>query len=1110
MAKITNPSKLLPSAKTTTITKVGKSGLISPININKKSVAIVKSNDVGGKLVNIEKFLKSDLIISQKKAEVKRKEKEKQNFDAAEKKLETPQSKGLRLPGISAPSLGFLDRVKRFLFFTALGWLLPKILEFLPKLEGFAKIVGGIYKFGEGLFGKLFDGFMSLVKFGGDLKDKTLGFIAELNVGKGANFQKEFDKLEKQFNTFVNASIIAGVLSADIGSAAVDEYNKWRKKNVPEPSKPGKKPSVKPRTTPSTTKPGKSPSWMDKVFKGPFAKLKGPLSRFAGVAVPGLGAAVGTADAYLRFKSGDKIGGTLASISAALDAATAITALTGIGLPVAGVLGTISIGIDVLLLIRDILPLIGVPKNLLGFSRGGRVVRRYQGGGTTRGGRPVGGSPRRTIAPVRRKKPPRVSLPKTQPGKDVGGEKKVKEFYAKPQDESKKYLRPAGGWLSTLFDGEKKDLSTFDTLKKMSGTLKSDETLAKGILGLMSSGIDMALGQKPDRKIFKSFFDTIGYVSDTLASQRANMSMSSLMSQLRGFAEGGTVPSRGLRGTYGDTGTGDLLAKLIGPTIDQRVNEAIQSIEKELMMKSGKKDGTGPGAGGGPSGPDGGPIDQGLGRKSGGSQELRNEVIKAAAQLGIDAPSLLGAILAESGGDPSRTNQFGCTGLIQFCPGPSAGQAVIGKSGAQLRKMSIKEQMPYVVKYLKSVGVKRGMSGFDIYSAIHAGRPGGNLTDANGVTTKGFYESNVKPLIDSAREEQRMISGPGAITADKIYPLDSSQGRDPGQPGIDFTYKGGKTLALYPGKVTDIGSQYNSDGSGYGNYVLVESVDPNTGRKFTTLYAHFGDGKISVRKGDTVQSGAIIGAQPNRNIRGHFTGSGSGEHTSADFYEPDGRTRYSGANKLITQVLDSFAGKNPYPTQAATPVVQPPTQRPPNLNVINVSGMSGPQIAAKIKNIKPGQKVVFPGVGSVQGGKDWLGKSQTKYFDPQGKPLTEAEFTERVRKKIQSQPNQANKPPGPVPAPNLPGRFPGGTIEGLQQYGALQKQGGGLIAPSKSNRPNVASHTSYNHPASNGTLLIQPMIYYVDKPSTGGNKMIAFPVPIAVNSSMPDLSSSRG
>jgi hypothetical protein len=181
MAKIINPSKLLPSAKSTAIIKIGQPkqiNFITKTSSLSKGLLAKRENkdpiDANNKLVKVDKFLKSDLIVSKKKAEVKRKETEKEDFAEAEKKLETPQSKKFKLPGISVPSLGFMDRVKRFIFFTALGWALPKILEFLPKLEGFAKIVGGVYQFAEGLFGKLFDGFMSLVKFGGDLKDNTL------------------------------------------------------------------------------------------------------------------------------------------------------------------------------------------------------------------------------------------------------------------------------------------------------------------------------------------------------------------------------------------------------------------------------------------------------------------------------------------------------------------------------------------------------------------------------------------------------------------------------------------------------------------------------------------------------------------------------------------------------------------------------------------------------------------------------------------------------------------------------------------------------------------------------------------------------------------------
>ena len=207
MALKLNPAKLLPSAKTTSLAKTNKSSLsikqkkinlsssIKPIEVKPikiKPIAIKSAEDVNKKLLQIDKIFKSDFLKSQKKSEKKRKENEKEDFTKAENKLELPKIRGFQLPKLPAlPSFGFLDAIKRFLFFTALGWLLPKILEFLPKLEGIVKIIGGVYQFAEGLFGKLFDGFMSLVKFGADLKDKTIGFIAQATGGDAKNFQEK-------------------------------------------------------------------------------------------------------------------------------------------------------------------------------------------------------------------------------------------------------------------------------------------------------------------------------------------------------------------------------------------------------------------------------------------------------------------------------------------------------------------------------------------------------------------------------------------------------------------------------------------------------------------------------------------------------------------------------------------------------------------------------------------------------------------------------------------------------------------------------------------------------------------------------------------------------
>ena len=639
----------------------------------------------------------------------------------------------------------------------------------------------------------------------------------------------------------------------------------------------------------------------------------------------------------------------------------------------------------------------------------------------------------------------------TQPGKDVGGIDKIQELYDQKSDTT-------GFNIFSTFN--KTDKSGYAALTKTSEEFKrTNSSDFLGIGNLTSASVDAALGQKPEKRAYTQFAEGISYLVNFGLTQPEEF--------------------RKLN-----------IEQMIENIVQSKVDSAINKVREEINKKSRVEEG-GPGGGpGDPGGGDGeGPIYK-FKKGAPGSKELQEEVEKTAIELGIPAPDLLGVILAESGGDPSKTNQFGCTGLIQFCPGPSSGQAVVGKTGDQLRRMSIKEQMKYVIKYLKAVGVKPGMSGYDIYSAIHAGRPGGNIVDANNVSTRSFYESNVKPLIEQAKkyseQEERRITGPGAITADKIFPLEKGQGKDASnEPGIDFTYKGGQTLALYPGKVVDISTQFDSKtGRGYGNYVLVESVDPNNGRKFTTLYAHFGNGKIKVRKGDVIEAGAVIGPQPNKGKPGYFTGSGSGEHTSADFYELDGRTRYANADKLISQILGSFTSKTKgYPTHRSdkedspspgqSPQPKPGTKPTPKPTVNNPVRQKLLQVLGAL-NLLPGKKYTI--------------KGKTYYVDKRGGGIIRDESG--VDYDLSNGANQwllkeINR------------------IDDKENNKSIPKKKYGGLVYSRGSDPQLPpdKYASYNDPSMTSTILIQPIIKSKIVPiETGSNSPIMFAAP-NVNSS---------
>ena len=159
----------------------------------------------------------------------------------------------------------------------------------------------------------------------------------------------------------------------------------------------------------------------------------------------------------------------------------------------------------------------------------------------------------------------------------------------------------------------------------------------------------------------------------------------------------------------------------------------------------------------------------------------------------------------------------------------------------------------------------------------------------------------------SIKLAQTPMFGIGGATTIEFY---GQQGRDrSGEPGVDFSFQDFKNnYNLFPGYVLETGLLY---GKGYGNVVVVRSIDPSNGKEFDALYSHFPDGGIAVSPGQQVSAGDLLGSvgfvsvdtpgvpqiQPNN------AGNMSGWHTSVDFFEPDSSARYSNADKLINLVV---------------------------------------------------------------------------------------------------------------------------------------------------------------------------------------------------------------
>ena len=127
-----------------------------------------------------------------------------------------------------------------------------------------------------------------------------------------------------------------------------------------------------------------------------------------------------------------------------------------------------------------------------------------------------------------------------------------------------------------------------------------------------------------------------------------------------------------------------------------------------------------------------------------------------------------------------------------------------------------------------------------------------------------------------------------------------------GQPGVDLFFESKKFPAVLGGVVKDVSRE-----PGYGNYVVVESIDPLSGRKVDVLYGHLADG-VKLRPGQRVSPGQMIGQQGGTgNVR-----SADGTIASIDFFEarPSGSrdmTPFSNYDRLrrhVVQQLQSGGG----------------------------------------------------------------------------------------------------------------------------------------------------------------------------------------------------------
>lgn len=742
---------------------VGNISYKKDINISQKLLKPVDKEvqRSGGSLVIIKKkvlqikdVIGNTYLIEQNENNRKRKEKERQKAEEREKRIETkPKSKIdlSNLPKLSIPGGSILDTINRFLAFTFAGYLFDKYNKFLPKLLEFGKFISPVVKFIDAFGKNLIDGVINFIDLGYRTYDNVRKTIEQIG---GKDAAKTFDEFSGHLNTLLNGAIAAAMLIASTSP-----------KGVSGAAGAGAAGAVKSRVTPkpisgygagTAMTPGRyrlqgqasaggfglelarkkaTQTSLTQGVKGAATQGAKGAARLGITRAPIIGALIGFIIDTVVFRE---------KPSRAAAGAVGNLVGSGIGAVLAGA-GTFGLGAGVGLFVGGFLGDI-VGKSLYDAFTGFKpepTPAKAQGG-------QVGGGQSR-VSSTRRIRTQRISQrktyipPKTQPGRDIGGKLKIEGLYGKDEPGQRSALR---------------------ALTKSSADLKGMKSMQGIAGGMFGAGIDMALGQKPDKKLADSLGSMFGSVIGAAINAELDSSFGDI-SKAIAMANGGVVPSRNI-------GSGISIGEKIGRYISNAFSIALESsaakvlrnLNQELNLEGGAPGSMPPGPGGGPLNP---------------SQQQAFELIRdIAKRVGSPNPEVTAAIaMLESGwlANPNsvyfasgKTNPFGQTGR-----GPKG--FVIGKDGQEHAVYnSLEEGVKAHVDRWKSSYI--GKTDQEIIESIRSGRGMGAPGQYN---TRPSWTQDVLGIVQSSKQPRVSSSGykpptPGFFNAIQYITGDSTQG----------------------------------------------------------------------------------------------------------------------------------------------------------------------------------------------------------------------------------------------------------------------------------------------------------------------------------------------
>ncbi len=874
--------KLLPSS--TKGGAIDKPKFLVPIkNISTKKISgsdlkpVDKKTETSGSLVVVKKkiikldsLIQNNLLIDQKERTRKRKEEERSKVEKRESDIEKKVKRNdVKLDLIpSLPGQSILDKINRFIGFTLLGYLFNKYGELLPKLMEFGKVLKPVAEFVESFAKNLLKGVVDFVEFGYNAYDKTRDFVKQIG-GEGA--QKTFDEFSKQLNLLLNGAIAASMLiasskpkptstgSGSFGAGYASGYAAGLSASR------GGRPGSGFRDPSRYRSPGQARSGgfdLEQTRRintqansaaptGP----KGPLDRISR-GIRGAGAQLETGTLFKRGAGlqkslynasgkikgisskfgefGGKIFGRIPIIGGLINFAISLALGEDPGRAAAKAVGsTAGAALGTFIPVPGVGTILG---GILGDIAGGALYDtlignkqkpqgRAEGGQVTRGGQSTVAPSRRIKKPVR-KAPPRIQPQKTQPGKDVGGKLKIEELYGKDEPGKRSALR---------------------ALRKSSDDVKKMRSI-NGLAGSMfGAGIDMALGQKPDKNLSRNLGNIFGSVIASAVDMELNNSFGDI-SKTIAMANGGVVPSReiGKSLSIGER-IGSFISRALAVSIESSASKILQNLRNEMNLEGGVEGGAGGAGGGG----------DGAGGYAEGEKNFvpSKEVYAYLISKGLShnhAIGILANIQAESSFNAGAIGDSGTSGgLFQHHAERFSGMvAYAGKDWAK----NWKRQVDYALK--EDAGKQYTNKQFN------------SPEEASAWFTLNFERPSNKEL--KAKERLGNIKNFGSdgswkgaaggsieyVAPNKNINLKFMRGLSDTHKGADIAAPEGTPLrAVSDGEIIEAGVQ--PGGAGWGNYIVYKDD-----KGIYHLYGHLQNGykkSGKIKKGDIIAKVGMTG-----------------------------------------------------------------------------------------------------------------------------------------------------------------------------------------------------------------------------------------------------------